>query len=305
MRRPGGDRTATPWHTLHKGALHYPCVMQGSGNLVELLNFAPKRGYSAGDYRGAIGDLPSEGTHRRFARAMAAIPFEKLGVQDMWVVVLTYPGIPEDGRKVAREKKAFFRRLDRVLGEHCWSMIWVKEFQRRGSVHFHGVLHVPFGAPPGLEVDYIVRKAWLEVIQQEHNLAAWLHGVECSRAVSMQAIKRYESKHMGKHGRECAKAYQKVQPSWFKGGGRWWGIIGQTLIRSYETFRLRTVAEFIAVKRLLRSYVNSITHGHYAPKSYGAMYGSTIIAHGPDYEFLREAIRWVTMQRPTVAVCAT
>jgi len=160
-------------------------------------------------------------------------------------------------------------------------MIWVKEFQKRGSWHLHGVLHVPgANVPVGLEVDFIALKAWLEVVHETDMEAAWRYGVQCSVVERIQNVKRYLGKYMRKKGRSAAKAYEKVQPLWFKDGGRWWGVVGVTLTRSYETLRVRTVAEFIAIKRVLRSYVNSITHGHYRPKSYGAMYGSMILAHG-------------------------
>jgi len=266
--------------------------------LLELVNVGPKRGYQVAGLRGIVGDVPSRGTHRRFCRAMAGTPWEDFKVQDLWVTVLTYHGTPRDGLQVRRDRKAFYRWLDRTLGPRgagCWSAIWVKEFQARGSIHFHLVIHTPLGAP--YDFAGLVRDAWLAIIGEDEDMAAYLHGVECSRAVSMQRVKGYLSKYMGKSERFAAKAYQKRQPAWFKNGGRWWGIVGGTLARRYESFRLRTFAEFHTVKRLLRSYVRSITLGKYTPRSYGEMYGMTVLGHGRDYAALRDFIRWLTRDR--------
>lgn len=237
---------------------------------------------------------------------MAGVPWDALDPRQLWVTVLTYHQVPRDGLQVRQDKKAFMRRLDRILGDRgkgFWSAIWVKEFQARGSIHYHLVIHTPYGAPYDFASQ--VREAWLCVVHEDEDLAAFLHGVECSRAESMQRVKGYLSKYMGKSERFEAKAYQKRQPSWFKHGGRWWGIVGRTLSRSYETLRLLTVGEFVAVKRLFRSYVRSITQGRYTPRSYAAMYGMTVLGHGSDYAALRDFMRWVTMQRQGVCVLQT
>lgn len=297
---------AAPWHTIHKGALLYPCGLQGSGTLLQLVNTGPKREYLGGGLRGIVGDMPSRGSHRRFCQAMAGVPWENFELKDLWVVVLTYHGVPRDGLQVRRDKKALFRRLDRLLGPRgkgCWGGIWVKEFQERGSWHLHAVLHTPLGAPYAFNL--LVRDMWLSIIHEDNDLAAFLHGVECSRAVSMQKVKGYLSKYMGKSGQEGVKSYQKRQPAWFKGGGRWWGVLGHTLARHYESFRLQTVSEFHTVKRLFRGYVRSITGGKYTPKSYGAMYGMTILGHGADYAALRGFIRWLSGERLRVCVLQT
>lgn len=287
-----------PWHTGHKCALPINAAFQGSGTLLQVVNLDRSGGRIGGGSRGIVGDLPSRGSHRRFCQAMAATPWDDLRLDDLWVIVLTYHGIPRDGLRVREDRRAFMRRMDRVLGDRgkgCWSMIWVKEFQKRGSWHLHGVLHTPWGAPAGFYD--IVRDAWLGVIREDNDLAAYLHGVECSKAVSMEKVKGYLSKYMGKSCREGAKAYQKKQPGWFKHGGRWWGIVGHTLARSYKAIRLQTVAEFVTVKRLLRSYVRSITQGRYTPRVYQMLNGMTVLGHGRDRAAWEQMARWVVGQR--------
>jgi hypothetical protein len=292
----------TSWHTAQKGALMMRSALQGSGTLLQVVNLEGGRGQVGGGHRGVVADIPSAGVHRRFCQTMAAIPWESLEKGQLWVVVLTYHNAPRDGLQARSDKKAFMRHLDRVLGPRgrgCWSGVWVKEFQARGSIHYHMVLHTPFGAP--VDFGAQVRDAWLCVVHEKGDMAAFLHGVECSPVADVQKVKAYVSKYMGKSERNAAKAYQKRQPAWFKHGGRWWGVVGRSLCRRYEALRLRTLAEFVTVKRLLRSYVRSITHGYYTPKSYAVVNGMTVLGHGRDYAALRDFMRWLLMERLSVS----
>jgi hypothetical protein len=304
--RDGASSLAiSPWHTPHKGALLMRGAFQGSGTLLELVNLEGIGGRIGGGSRGIVGDLPSRGSHRRFCQAMAGVPWDSLRSQDLWVTVLTYHGVPRDGAQVRADKKAFMRRIDRILGDRgkgLWGMIWVKEFQERGSWHLHGVMHTPYGALPGFAE--MVRDAWLAVIGESQDKAARLHGVQCSQAVNMQKVKGYLSKYMGKSCREGAKAYQKRQPRWFKNGGRWWGIVGHTLSRAYKVILIHTLGEFVQVKRLLRSYVRSVTHGRYTPKPYRAMNGQTVLGHGADCSAWESIARWIRSERVAIASCA-
>jgi len=281
-------------------------ALQGSGTLLQVVNLDRHGGQVGGGNRGKVGDIPSKGVHRRYCQAMAAVPWEDLDRFHLWAVVLTYHNVPVDGLQVRQDKKAFMRRLDRVFGprgQGCWSAAWVKEFQARGSIHYHMVLHTPYALSDAVAA--AVRDSWLAVIGEIDDGAAQAHGVMCSQVNNIQKIKGYLSKYMGKGERGSAAAYQKKQPGWFKHGGRWWGIVGRSLGRRYEAVTLHTLAEFVSVKRLLRSYIRSITHGYYTPKSYGAMDGMTVLGHGRDYAALRDLMRWLSSQRLTVALAAT
>lgn len=312
--RPTGAAGAQPdpagrpsWHTSQKGAQQMRAALQGSGTFLQLLNLEPQeRPFASGGLRGRVGDVPSAGVQRRYCQAVAAVPWEDLRPEDVWACVLTYHNVPRNGLQVREDKKAFCRRLDRVLGDRgkgTWAALWVKEFQARGSIHYHMVLHTPYGAPAGFPD--IVRDAWLGVIGEASDEAAKVHGVMCSQVVDMHKVKAYVSKYMGKSERSSAKAYQKRQPAWFKNGGRWWGIVGRSLCRRYEAFMLHTRAEFVSIKRLIRSYSSAITHGHYVPHSYRAESGMSLLTHGRDYQVLRDLVRWVTMQRQGVCALQT
>lgn len=287
------------WPTIHIGAHRFASVFQGSGTLCEMRGEKrPGRERPFAGYRGVVGNTPSAGSARRFARKLAGIPWESYDKDNVFVGNVTYPGIPRDGRQVAADRKAFTRRLDRIFGPAglAYALVWCKEFQKRGSWHMHFVLYFPYGHPPG--VFNIIRDAWLSVIHADDNINAFLHGVECSVVQDIQAVKQYESKYMNKKSRDCAKAYEKQQPEWFKGGGRWWGIVGGAALgRSYKQIVLQTREEFVAVKRVLREYVRHITHGRYVPKSWSWSDGMTILAHGHDQVVCGDIIRWVTMSR--------
>lgn len=300
-----GPRSGPSWHTEHKGALQFRTALQGSGTLVKLGVLDHEKGVPRGAIRGRIGNTPSAGTYLRFMRAVNEIPWDSYDRENIFCGNLTYHGIPRDGRAVRRDVKAFERRLDRAIGPRgkCWGMIWVKEFQKRGAWHLHFVLHIPQGwsiAIEGRSVYMVVRDAWLSVIGESDDLQAYLHGVECSTVENMHKVKAYVLKYMNKSARSGPKAYEKHQPKWFLGGGRWWGKVGRAVLApAYESLLLHTYAEFWSVRRLIRSYIAHITHGRYVPPVWGN-HSMTVLAHGGDRCFLGELIRWLTLQRAPV-----
>lgn len=294
-----------PWLQIHNGALQFQTALQGSGTLVKLAVLGSS-GTFHGGRRGVVGNTPSKGSALRFRRAMAEIPWESLPAEDIYCGNVTYHGIPRDGRAVRRDVKAFERRLDRAFGRRGvgYAMTWVKEFQKRGSWHLHFVLYVPLYqvAVEHRGVYDVVRDSWLGVIGEQDDMNAYLHGVECSRVQNIRAVKNYECKYMGKRARGGAKAYEKVQPAWFKGGGRWWGVVGRRLLApSYRAVMLHTWGQYVEARRLLRGYIRSVTHGHYVPKVFGA-HSMSIVGYGRDYGLLTDVIRWVVGQSCMVGV---
>lgn len=289
-------------HKPQKGARQCWTALQGSGTLLELVNVCPDRARIGGGSRGIVGNTPTPGVARRFRTAMVGIPWDTYDRHNLYCGNVTYHSIPTDGLRCRQQRKALFRALDRVLGPRgkgCWSGIWCKEFQKRGSVHYHFIIYVAGGVQIGGDrrsLYEIVRDAWLKITGEEDDVWAWLHAVECSQVQDVRRVKWYEVKYMGKEGRHNAKAYEKRQPAWFRNGGRWWGIVGTGLARAYEALRL-TFKEFIDIKRLGRSYVQHITHGKVKLKSWCGTYGMTILARGADMAVYRDFVRWVASQR--------
>jgi hypothetical protein len=271
-------------------------VLQGSGTLlqVKVVAWGGEVPAHAG-LRGCVGRTPTKGVHWRFMQAMAAIPFDDYLPSEMFCAALTYHKLPANGRLVQRQFKAFLRQLDRTLGPRGekWGCIWCKEFQKRGAVHLHLVLRI-LGDTVGMFDK--VREAWLSATGQGEDMYAWCHAVQCSKVENMHNVKAYEMKYMG--DKKGPKAYEKVCPEWFQGNGRWWGVVGAAVLEpAYSSFQLQTVDEVVQVKRLLRSYVHSLTRGKYTPKSYNALAGMTVLAHGGDMAAWLVVKRWVTMLR--------
>lgn len=264
---------------------------------------------------------------------MAALPWDSYAPGSLYMGNLTYHRVPADGVRCKDDLRAWFRALDRILGgRDKWGCIWVMEFQKRGSLHFHFVLKLePMQAIAETSLDnQIVRQsnsesdkliklengsatvlrgdqwheivdAWLRITGESEDGYAVLHGVQLSRVQNIRAVKVYESKYMGKAGRNNAKAYEKVAPAWFTNCGRWWGVQGAALTPAYESFQVETSSEWFTVKRLLRSYAHSVTHGRYTPHTLGGENGQTVLGHGGDLEAFHELVRWLTMQRLTVS----
>lgn len=153
----------------------------------------------------------------------------------VFMITLTYESIPGDGREVMADLGAFRRRLDRWTDERQidYGAVWIKEFQRRGSVHFH--LLVVFSDL--LRGDYrfhlramigFVSLAWHEITgSSEKGLRAGTR-VEGVRRSAIGYMMRY----MGKD-------YQKNVPPDFKNVGRFWGFwYKENMSYRYDTVRI-------------------------------------------------------------------
>lgn len=138
----------------------------------------------------------------------------------VFMITLTYEGIPTDGREVMRDLDAFRRRLDRWTDERQidYGAVWIKEFQRRGSVHFH--LLVVFSEL--LRGDYRFHlRALIEFVS-----VAW-HEITESSEKGLKAGTRVEGVRktaVGYMMRYMGKDYQKNVPEEFKNVGRFWGF---------------------------------------------------------------------------------
>lgn len=153
----------------------------------------------------------------------------------VFMITLTYESIPGDGREVMADLGAFRRRLDRWTDERQidYGAVWIKEFQRRGSVHFH--LLVVFSDL--LRGDYrfhlraligFVSLAWHEITgSSEKGLRAGTR-VEGVRRSAIGYMMRY----MGKD-------YQKNVPDDFCNVGRFWGFWNKkNMSYRYDTVRI-------------------------------------------------------------------
>ena len=72
------------------------------------------------------------------------------------MITLTLAEIPVDGRMVQNFLDCFRKRFKRKYNKT--DLVWIKEFQRRGSPHFHLLVNNPF-----ISAEW-VSKAWTEVV---------------------------------------------------------------------------------------------------------------------------------------------
>lgn len=153
----------------------------------------------------------------------------------VFMITLTYEGIPSDGRIVMDDLGAFRRRLDRWSDERGidYGAVWIKEFQRRGSVHFH--LLVVFSDLVRGDFRFhrdglikFVSRAWHEITgSSDKGLRAGTR-VEGVRRSAIGYMMRY----MGKD-------YQKNVPPDFKNVGRFWGFwYKENMSYRYDTVRI-------------------------------------------------------------------
>ena len=177
----------------------------------------------------------------------------------VFMITLTYEGIPGDGREVMSDLGAFRRRLDRWTDERQidYGAVWIKEFQRRGSVHFH--LLVVFSDL--LRGDYRFHlRALIEFVS-----VAW-HEITESSEKGLKAGTRVEGVRktaVGYMMRYMGKDYQKNVPDDFCNVGRFWGFWNKKNM-SYRyhsvridldsAWRLRRILWNILIQRKRKSY---------------------------------------------------
>ena len=177
----------------------------------------------------------------------------------VFMITLTYEGIPGDGREVMSDLGAFRRRLDRWTDERQinYGAVWIKEFQRRGSVHFH--LLVVFSEL--LRGDYRFHlRALIEFVS-----VAW-HEITESSEKGLKAGTRVEGVRktaVGYMMRYMGKDYQKNVPDDFCNVGRFWGFWNKKNM-SYRyhsvridldsAWRLRRILWNILIQRKRKSY---------------------------------------------------
>jgi hypothetical protein len=153
----------------------------------------------------------------------------------VFMITLTYEGIPSDGRIVMDDLGAFRRRLDRWSNERQidYGAVWIKEFQRRGSVHFH--LLVVFSDL--LRGDFrFHRDGLIKFVSR-----AW-HEITGSSDKGLRAGTRVEGVRRSAIGymmRYMGKDYQKNVPPDFKNVGRFWGFwYKENMSYRYDTVRI-------------------------------------------------------------------
>jgi len=147
------------------------------------------------------------------------------------MVTLTYPNeFPTNGTETKNHLRRFLqevqredRREENYKGvRQLHSAFWFLEFQERGAPHYH------------IFLNRCPSKKWVS--------QKWYDIVNSEDIRHFQAGTRTEKLHSGRAGtisyasKYANKLEQKVAPRWFEKVGRFWGVYGDRMTMSADTF---------------------------------------------------------------------
>lgn len=197
-------------------------------------------------------------TGSRFNRFLMSIDVEKI-YQDggqlygFTLTIAQTPATPEDWSSL---RDRWLKRLSRRLPHS--SVIWLTEFQRRGTPHLHGVI----AALPGdaAAVDDLVGRDWPELA----NVGA----EKATRAVAQYVTPLHKAsgwlQYMTKHLQRGSAHYQRATlPEGWEKSGRIWGS-SKGWPTSETVYRLSNVGWF-ELRRLMHSYAWAQTASLHLP----------------------------------------
>ena len=202
-------------------------------------------------------------------RTIASLDLTPLMVRRDWgwkicMLTLTYPGdwerLVPGASHAQRHLKMFRQRLTRGTGQPVLGC-GKREWQRRGSVHYHLCLALPMTIN-GVDVHKWVSQNWYEVVGSDdiRHLRAgtridWSTG---ARATDPYRVALYFLHHSAA-SEKSSKSYQHEVPKlWAESGdvGRFWFVWG---LHSVDAELNLTTPQYVELRRLLRAHYRS-TH---------------------------------------------
>lgn len=133
-----------------------------------------------------------------------------------YAITLTYrQRTPAESK---RDIHCLHRRLRRQFKNQQWFAIWKMEFQLRGVVHYHILLHTEYEQSVH-ELRQFISQAWAE-ISGDPQLAETGTRVD---PLYIQTV-HHAIGYLLKHAAALHKAYQNQAPEEVQWAGRWWGI---------------------------------------------------------------------------------
>lgn len=218
--------------------------VQRAGNVLRVVG---KAGWTSDGGGGPKDEITvwTRKSRREAFRTFSAVEWPEA----MAFISLTYPGdislSPKTGSEGQKHLGAFRRRWERRFGVFIGG--WKREFQKRGSLHYHLWLRWPEGVTEA-DLSAWVHQAWHSIAGQGE-LAHLYYGAKVETWEGNPS--RYVLKEMG----VSSKLYQSEVPAWFTKPGRFWGLWGlkpdwQTVSEDYgEAVHVRrTVMRFIRSK---------------------------------------------------------
>lgn len=152
------------------------------------------------------------------------------------MITLTLAEIPVDGRMVQNFLECFRKRFKRKYTKT--DLVWIKEFQRRGSPHFHLLVNNPF-----IDAEWVA-KAWSDVVGSDNK---W----HCEKGSRVEYIRTSVDKYLAKY---VGKEYQKIVPEDYENVGRFWGASRGILKPSELNFKDLDYSQITKLFRILKRY---------------------------------------------------
>ncbi len=130
-------------------------------------------------------------------------------------VSLTYPIELQpklNFNRVNRDRDVFIKSLKRQYGNDL-RLVWMKEFQENGSLHYHMMIDCPGVSIQ--EQDWFIRSAWYDIVGSGL-IKHFYNGVYCAEIRDQKGYAGYLASYL-------SKMDQKTAPKWFGKVGRFWG----------------------------------------------------------------------------------
>lgn len=172
-----------------------------------------------------------------------------------WFLGLTFPDVPKDGLTVKRAREVFFKRLKREYPDIQY--FWVREWQRRGSAHFHILVNVDVS-------EVWIKSNWFDIVGDGY-INAMIHGSYVGRI--RKSVSHYMSDYIN-------KKYQKTPPEDYINVGRFWGCSRDLLEIIEEKIKNAPYPVISRVFRVARkAYIKRLKECgiSYRPKSWSCL----------------------------------
>lgn len=185
----------------------------------------------------------SRKSRARLLQQVSAIDWDSLRVVQ---IVLTWgQRAPVNGLEAHKQVEAFWYSWQRKWGFRP-KLVWKKEFQKRGVIHYTMYAVLPAWMDFG-ELNRWVHVRWYEIAGYGDENHLW-RGADCREYVGSPVA--YLMKECFAQGKE----YQNIPPPGFH-TGRWWGFIGG--LRPIWDEQELSFEQGVKVRRLMRGYLRS------------------------------------------------
>lgn len=162
-----------------------------------------------------------------------------------FMLVCTYHGIVQSGKRAKADLNRYlvqFRRKFPLV-----KYLWIAEFQRRGSLHFHIFVDVPLTETYRLTFWHWKLWTTASCVPDADRAGllhcAWSEALRVAHAVVWYCMK------------ECAKQFQKVLPVGVQGIGRWWGMSRSiTKALAEKIYEIKSYLQVPWVEELVEKY---------------------------------------------------